>query len=110
MLHILQNLFSKNDNSIVEKMIQEGALLIDVRSQNEFVKGNAKGSVNIPLDQIENNLHQLRGKTNIIVFCRSGNRSGQAKLLLNKNGIVNVTNGGTWGNIQDILDKNVIKK
>nr|WP_314837985.1 rhodanese-like domain-containing protein [uncultured Flavobacterium sp.] len=91
-------------------MILEGALLIDVRSQNEFVQGNAKGSVNIPLDQIENNLHQLRGKTNIIVFCRSGNRSGQAKLLLNKNGIVNVTNGGTWGNIQDILDKNVIKK
>ncbi|WP_254906690.1 rhodanese-like domain-containing protein [Flavobacterium sp. FPG59] len=91
-------------------MIQEGALLIDVRSQNEFVQGNVKGSVNIPLDQIENNLHQLRGKTNIIVFCRSGNRSGQAKLLLNKNGIVNVTNGGTWGNIQDILDKNVIKK
>ncbi len=110
MLQILQNLFSKNDNSILKKMILEGALLIDVRSQNEFVQGNAKGSVNIPLDQIENNLHQLRGKTNIIVFCRSGNRSGQAKLLLNKNGIVNVTNGGTWGNIQDILDKNVIKK
>ncbi|OUD35171.1 sulfurtransferase [Flavobacterium sp. FPG59] len=110
MLQILQNLFSKNDNSILKKMIQEGALLIDVRSQNEFVQGNVKGSVNIPLDQIENNLHQLRGKTNIIVFCRSGNRSGQAKLLLNKNGIVNVTNGGTWGNIQDILDKNVIKK
>ncbi|WP_255493226.1 rhodanese-like domain-containing protein [Flavobacterium sp. SOK18b] len=91
-------------------MIQEGALLIDVRSQNEFVEGNAKGSVNIPLDQIENNLHQLRGKTNIIVFCRSGNRSGQAKLLLNKNGIVNVTNGGTWGNIQDILSKITEKK
>lgn len=110
MLHILQNLFFKNDNSILKKMIQEGALLIDVRSQNEFVQGNAKGSVNIPLDQIENNLHQLRGKTNIIVFCRSGNRSGQAKLLLNKNGIDNVTNGGTWGNIQDILDKIIIKK
>jgi rhodanese-related sulfurtransferase len=105
MLHILKKIFYKNDNSNLEKIIQEGAMLIDVRSQNEFVQGNVKGSVNIPLDQIENNLHQFKGNTNIVVFCRSGNRSGQAKLILNKNGFDNITNGGTWRTIQDILKK-----
>ncbi|WP_158728003.1 MULTISPECIES: rhodanese-like domain-containing protein [unclassified Flavobacterium] len=110
MLHILQNIFSKKDNGILEKMIQEGALLIDVRSQNEFSQGNVVGSVNIPLDQIENNLYHFRSKTNIIVYCRSGNRSGKAKSLLNKNGINNVTNGGTWVTIQDILRKITEKK
>jgi phage shock protein E len=44
-------------------------------------------------------LSKFNGKEHIIVFCRSGNRSSQAKSILNQNGYTNVTNGGTWKNI-----------
>jgi rhodanese-related sulfurtransferase len=44
-------------------------------------------------------------KENIVVFCRSGNRSGQAKSILEQNGFVNVTNGGTWQDVNTILKK-----
>jgi hypothetical protein len=38
-------------------------------------------------------------------FARSGNRSGQAKSILEQNGFVNVTNGGTWQDVNTILKK-----
>jgi len=37
------------------------------------------------------------------VFCRSGNRSGQAKMILEQNGIKNVVNGGTWQNVSQFV-------
>lgn len=73
-----------------------GTFLVDVRTPGEFEDGSAKGAVNIPLDRIMNELEQFKGKENIVVFCRSGNRSGQAKYILEQNGFKNVINGGTW--------------
>ena len=43
---------------------------------------------------------KFKDKKNIIVFCRSGNRSSMAKNLLEQNGIKNVVNGGTWENVK----------
>ncbi len=77
-----------------------GTFLVDVRTPGEFEGGSAKGAVNIPLDSIMNELDQFEGKENIVVFCRSGNRSGQAKYILEQNGFKNVINGGTW---QDVI-------
>lgn len=73
-----------------------GTFLVDVRTPGEFTEGSAKGAVNIPLDRIMSELEQFKGKENIVVFCRSGNRSGQAKYILEQNGFKNVINGGTW--------------
>lgn len=70
--------------------------LVDVRTPGEFAEGSAKGAVNIPLDRIPNEIAQFKGKDAIVVFCRSGNRSGQAQYILEQNGIANVFNGGTW--------------
>lgn len=84
-------------------MIKEGAFLADVRNPSEFAEGNVQGSTNIPLDQIAANLDIFKGKDNIVVFCRSGNRSGQAKSILEQNGFTNVTNGGTWQDIELLL-------
>jgi rhodanese-related sulfurtransferase len=44
-------------------------------------------------------LEQFKGKDKIVVFCRSGNRSSHAKHTLEKNGIKNVFNGGSWQNV-----------
>ena len=92
----LSNLFGGQSTSNLKSIIDEGAFLVDVRTQSEFAEGHVKGSVNIPLDTIANNLQKFSNKKNIIVFCRSGNRSGQAKVILENNGVKNVTNGGTW--------------
>jgi rhodanese-related sulfurtransferase len=95
-MNILNQFFSNTENNNLQKLISEGAFLVDVRTPEEFNGGNVKGSVNIPLDIISFQLEKFKDKKNIVVFCRSGNRSGQAKVILEQNGITNVTNGGTW--------------
>ncbi len=97
---IFSNIFGGNSNEKLIALVKGGAFLVDVRNPSEFAEGNVQGSTNIPLDQIAANLDKFKNKENIVVFCRSGNRSGQAKSILEQNGFTNVTNGGTW---QDIL-------
>jgi rhodanese-related sulfurtransferase len=101
---IFGNIFGgirNNDN--LATLVNDGAFLVDVRTPGEFAEGNVKGSVNIPLDQVQNQLAKFKAKENIVVFCRSGNRSGQAKAILEQNGFNNVTNGGTWQDILSLL-------
>jgi rhodanese-related sulfurtransferase len=94
------NLFgASQSNENLAGLIQDGAFLVDVRSPDEFAGGSAKGAVNIPLDIITQQIKKFEGKKNIVVFCRSGNRSGQAKRILEENGFKNVTNGGTWNEV-----------
>jgi phage shock protein E len=100
MFGFLKNLFGGED--ITEKL-KEGAFLVDVRSPQEFDAGHVKGSVNIPLDRVANSLEKFKNKKHIIVFCRSGNRSSQAKSILERNGFTNVTNGGTWESVNQKL-------
>jgi rhodanese-related sulfurtransferase len=98
---IFGNIFGGNSNNEnLATLINDGAFLVDVRSPGEFAEGHVNGSVNIPLDQVQNQLAKFKNKENIVVFCRSGNRSSQAKSILEQNGFTNVTNGGTW---QDIV-------
>jgi rhodanese-related sulfurtransferase len=103
---IFGNIFGgSSNNENLATLVNEGAFLVDVRSLGEFADGNVKGSVNIPLDQVQNQLAKFKNKENIVVFCRSGNRSSQAKSILEQNGFTNVTNGGTWQDVNKILKK-----
>lgn len=95
-------LFGKTDNSQLSNAIKDGAFLVDVRSQLEFSGGSASGAVNIPLDTIANQLSKFKNKKNIVVFCRSGGRSSQAKSILERNGFQNVINGGTWESVNKL--------
>ena len=99
MLGIFKNMFSQSDNNELIEALKEGAFLVDVRTPAEFATGSVKGAVNIPLDQVVKQLSKFKNKKNIIVFCRSGNRSGQAKAILQQNGFQHVINGGTWQNV-----------
>ena len=94
---------SANDQQLKE-IVQQNAFLVDVRTPGEFASGSVNGAVNIPLDQLPQQLQRFKGKENIVVFCRSGNRSGQAKNILGKNNFQNVTNGGTWQNVQEVIN------
>ena len=97
-------LFGKTDNSQLTSVIKEGAILVDVRSPGEFSSGSVKGAINIPLEQMHSQLGKLKGKKNIVVFCRSGNRSSQAKTILEQSNFKNVINGGTWQNVNGVVN------
>ncbi len=101
MFGIFKNLLGGGTN-ITDKL-REGAFLVDVRNPAEFDGGHVKGSINIPLDRVAISLEKFENKKNIIVFCQSGNRSSQAKSILEKYGFSNVTNGGTWQSVNEKL-------
>lgn len=103
MFGFLSKLFGSSASNDLAPLINEGAYLVDVRTPAEFSAGHVKGSVNIPLDTIGRNLSKFKGKKHIIVFCRSGNRSSQAKAILESNGFTNVTNGGTWQQVSQYV-------
>jgi rhodanese-related sulfurtransferase len=96
---ILSALFGNKDAGKLAETLKQGAYLVDVRTPGEFATGSVKGAVNIPLDTLHMQLGKLKGKQNIVVFCRSGARSSQARLILNQNGFQNVVDGGSWQDV-----------
>lgn len=95
---------SGNNQQDIANVIKNNAYLVDVRSKMEFNMGSVKGAVNIPVDEISKHIATLKKKENIVVFCRSGSRSGMAKSILNQNGLQNVFNGGTVQQVKRIKD------
>lgn len=96
MFGFLKNLFSQVDETAVLQALGRKPFLVDVRTPNEFASGSVQGAVNIPLDELPERISEFSGKESVVVFCRSGNRSAQAKAILDRSGVPNVYNGGTW--------------
>ncbi len=106
MFKFLNNLFgSNNGNETLKNIMKDGAYLVDVRTPSEFASGHVKGSVNIPLNIIQNKVSSLKSKKHIVVFCRSGARSAQAKAILERNGLKNIYNGGTWQKVNKLKNE-----
>jgi len=79
------------------EIVKGGAIILDVRTKNEYESGHIKNSINIPVDQLERNLNKLKDKNKpIITCCASGMRSAVAKNILNSKGYTLVYNGGGW--------------
>ena len=81
--------------TVVEK-IKAGALVVDVRTPEEYSTGHYPGALNIPVDEVEARLAEFgddKGKE-VVVYCKSGRRSGKAKGILEAKGFKNVTNAG----------------
>ena len=102
-MSIFNQFFGGSQAVDLKPIIEEGAFLVDVRTPAEFSQENVKGSVNIPLDSLTSQLQKFKDKKNIVVFCRSGSRSGQAKIILEQNGFKNVINGGTWEEVSQYV-------
>ena len=102
MLTLIKNILGLNKVDL-SQLLKEGAIIVDVRSKAEFASGHVKGSINIPLEQIGTNAENLKKHPHVIVCCRSGNRSGMAKRTLNAKGLKNITNGGSWQNVNQYL-------
>ena len=83
----------------------EGALLVDVRTAEEYRGGHLTGAVNIPLDELSEKLPPRftdKGKV-VLLHCLSGTRSGIARRQLKALGYVNVFNLGSYGRAQRIV-------
>jgi len=80
----------------VEFFLENGAIILDVRTQREYDRGAIPNSKHIPLQDLHNHVNELK-KLNkpFIVCCQSGVRSAKASKFLNLNNI-EATNGGGW--------------
>lgn len=88
--------------TVLSKKILESSVIVDVRTKEEFQASHVKNAINIPLSEIETRLPELaKKKKTIVVYCRSGNRSGQAMKKLEKAGIP-VVNGINQSTLEKI--------
>lgn len=70
---------------------QQGAFFIDVRTQEEWNEFHAPNTSLVPLDQLAARLNEIPKDREIVVVCRSGNRSQQGRDILLNAGFTNVT-------------------
>jgi rhodanese-related sulfurtransferase len=100
---ILDFLGFGNKSAQIAEFKEKNAIIIDVRTYEEFAGGHIQNSKNIPLQIIESKISDIK-KLNkpVIACCRSGNRSGMAKTILKRNGIECI-NGGSWQSLQSKL-------
>ena len=89
--------------------LPEGARLIDVRTHSEFISGHIEGAVNIPLDRFNHDIaHVIPDKaTPVILYCRSGARSGHALSVMHQLGYDQAVNGGSVGSLALRLQKDL---
>ncbi|MCX8080901.1 MAG: rhodanese-like domain-containing protein [Bacteroidia bacterium] len=95
---------SSVSDEAIKEAVKNGAVLLDVRTPEEFKTGSVKGAKNIPLQIIQSKMASLDKNATLVVFCRSGNRSGMAKSILEANGFKNVINAGGLSDIKSILE------
>ena len=100
---ILDLLGFGNKANNVQEYMEKGAIILDVRTSEEFAEGHIKGSKNIALQVLNSKIAEIK-KWNkpVIACCRSGMRSAQATSILNQNGI-DCINGGGWTSLENKL-------
>lgn len=95
---------AENDLSVIRTGL-DSPLVIDVRSGGEFESGSIDGAVNLPVQGLPDTLIDtgLELDHEVIVYCRSGRRSAQAKTLLEAAGFTLVFDGGPMAQLEQTL-------
>ncbi len=84
-------------SDVVLQKIKAGATVVDVRTPGEYQTGAYPGAVNIPVQELDRRMGELRKDRPIVVYCASGMRSASAERLLRARGFTDVVNGGGLG-------------
>lgn len=103
MIQLIKKIFGLAPAVNYMELVQQGAIILDVRSPEEYKQGHVKKSVNMPLNELSNHIAKLKKDTVIITCCASGMRSASAKGIFKSNGFSNVYNGGGWNSLQKKL-------
>lgn len=80
----------------IQELINEpDTIIIDVRTTSEYTVSHYPGAIHIPLDELPKHLGTLKAENKpVILYCRSGNRSGIGMNFLHQQGLKEVYNGG----------------
>ena len=98
-----QNLFG-NGSAELRQLLSQGAVILDVRTPEEYKSGHIAGSRNIPLDTLPARISEIRQiKKPLVTVCQSGMRSSTARSFLESQGIP-ATNGGSWSSVNRMLN------
>lgn len=90
--------------SKIKNALRNGAIVIDVRTPQEFDRGKVPESINIPVDRITANAERIKGMNRPVIFCcASGNRSSNAVNIMKEKGLKDVYNGGSWVSVIKLL-------
>jgi len=82
----------------IQNAINDGAMIVDVRTPSEFSSGHAPGSINIPTSQFQSKLGKMKKAKSVVLCCRSGARAGSVQGILSNAGIESI-NAGPWQNV-----------
>ena len=108
LLFIISSLWVQAADDLVE--IQQGLgspMIVDVRSEGEYASGAIDGALNHPLQGLPGTLLDMGVELDeeVIVYCRSGRRSAQAKTLLKEAGFQLVFDGGPMTQLERSLEQ-----
>jgi phage shock protein E len=108
LLFLTSSLSAQAANDIAE--IQQGLgspIIVDVRSEGEYASGAIEGALNYPLKDLPGTLLDMGVELDeeVIVYCRSGRRSAQAKTLLKQAGFQLVFDGGPMTQLEQVLER-----
>ena len=94
-----------NDLATIQSNIS-APVIIDVRTPQEFATGSIEGAVNLPLKGLPDSLlsEGIELDEEVVVYCRSGRRSAQAKTLLKAVGFELVFDGGPMRQLEGVLN------
>ena len=98
------DMFKRKDMSAqIKEYLEKNAVILDVRTQEEWNEGHIDGAKHIVLNLVPVKIDEIKSwKKPIIAVCRSGARSGQATQFLQQHG-VDVINGGPWQNVDQYI-------
>ena len=101
----LSDLFGGKKKQLMREAMENGGRVVDVRTPGEFKTGNVDGSINIPLDKLNDaTIKKIKNwNAPILVCCASGMRSASAAAMLQNKGVPNVINGGSWYKVHHVL-------
>lgn len=87
-----------------QQWVAEGAMLLDVRTPEEFRSGHLRGAVNIPVQELADRIDEIDADR-VVVYCRSGARSARAAQMLRAAGkeVLDIGTMARWGKPEDIV-------
>lgn len=94
----------------LDKKIADGAVILDVRTAQEYETGHIEGSVNISLGSIRERCRELDPNKTYITTCSHGLRSVKVENILKERGFKKVFNGGAWTDLEKIVSTQKQKK
>ncbi len=80
--------------SSVQELLGAGGQLIDVRTPVEFNRGALEGAVNMPIESFQSLMSLIDSSKPVLLYCRTGARSGMVKNYLDQQGFDQVHNIG----------------